>query len=152
MVATNLNLNRRGAPGRGCQASTFCKEISPLHTLHNGTKYITKAVSNSRAGNHRSFNHRDPWLRACLRLRIWTRASCSGVSIWFSVLRFVQVNIGVLVWIVSPEGQGLGVPHQDFTLTMKKQNKASHHNPLPASSRIVVGSYNPQPESKPRLR
>src|SRR5690606_18961255 len=26
-VATNLNLKRRGAPGSGCQASTFCEEM-----------------------------------------------------------------------------------------------------------------------------
>ena len=33
-----------------------------------------------------------------------------------------------------------------------KANKASHHNPLPVSSRILDGHYNPQPESKPRRR
>ena len=35
---------------------------------------------------------------------------------------------------------------------MKKQNKASHHNPLPAPSRTFPPNYNPQPESKPRPR
>ena len=32
------------------------------------------------------------------------------------------------------------------------QNKASHHNPLPAPSRTFPRDYNPQPESKPRSR
>ena len=31
-VATNLNLKRRGAPGSGCQASTFDKNMKRLHT------------------------------------------------------------------------------------------------------------------------
>ena len=34
----------------------------------------------------------------------------------------------------------------------RSSNKASHHNPLPAASRISRGDYNPQPESKPRSR
>lgn len=41
---------------------------------------------------------------------------------------------------------------KDLITESKRQNKPSHHNPLPAPSSFSRGDYNPQSVSKPRSR
>lgn len=93
------------------------------------------------------------WVRHILMLGIVLVATSGFVDPDYRDLHvFILAGITLVIVVVAVRYLYFRERVVTYFTGLRQQNKASHHNPLPAVSRTFPRNYNPQPESKPRSR